>query len=77
MEKHFLSKLLVKGLKLKFTNKQNSYKIKRSPKGSFLLCVLTWEEGMEKEYIITVRNTYLVKADVDEDNPTLDRKSVV
>ncbi len=26
---------------------------------------------MEKEYIITVRNTYLVKADVDEDNPTL------
>lgn len=25
---------------------------------------------MEKDYIITVRNTYLVKADVDEDNPT-------
>ena len=30
---------------------------------------------MEKEYIITVRNTYLVKADVDEDNPTLSKKN--
>ena len=60
----------MKGLKLRFTNKQNSYKIERSSKGSFLLCVITWEEGMEKEYIITVRNTYLVKADVDEDNST-------
>ena len=61
--------------KLMFTNKQNSYKIKRSQKGSFLLCLLTWEEGMEKEYIITVRNTYLVKADVDEDNSTPSKKN--
>lgn len=30
---------------------------------------------MEKEYIITVRNTYLVKADIDEDNSTPSKKN--
>ena len=30
---------------------------------------------MEKEYIITVRNTYLVTADIDEDNSTPSKKN--
>ena len=51
--------------KLMFTNKQNSYKIKRSQKGSFLLCLLTWEEGMEKTFIMSVKKKYEVHVTTD------------